>query len=478
MLAVSLAGCAPDLGALPRLNPFSSYASTQSLAPGGAAVWPRDDWWKVYNDTQLNGLVDEALQGSPSLASAQARLRVAEAQARQAGAARLPSVSADAEVTRMKQSYNNGVPADFVPQDWNNSSRAALDFSYDFDFFGKNRAALRAATGEAEAARADAAQARLVLVTSVLAAYSDLARLYADRDAADEALAVRTSTADLFAKRAQNGLEHQGSLSQVQALQASAQAELAALDEEIALTRNRLAALAGQGPDRGLALVRPTLSVSEMVGIPQNLEADLLGRRPDIIAARLRAEAAAQRIKVAKAAYYPNVNLSAYLGYQSLGLSDLTKAGSEIGGIGPAISLPLFTGGQVEGGYRAARAEYDAAVASYNDTLAHALQDVADAATSQRALGARLEASLRALDAAQKAHAIALQRYKGGLTSYLEVLNAEGTLIDNRRAVADLQARAFTLNVAMMKALGGGFGSGGSTPNDLSPAAGVNAAQG
>jgi outer membrane protein TolC len=176
-----------------------------------------------------------------------------------------------------------------------------------------------------------------------------------------------------------------------------------------------------------------------------------------VVAARLTAEAEAKQIKATKADFYPNVNLVGLVGFQSLGLNMLTKGGSSFGSIGPAITLPIFESGQLQGAYRGARAKYDAAVASYDETLVRALKDVADSAVSAKALDVRLAKSREAFDAAQGAYDLTRQRYSRGLGTYLDVLTAEDSLIANRRAVADLETRAFNLDVALIRALGGGY---------------------
>ena len=458
MAALLLSGCAtiPNLGAAPQVKPAQAYAASQSFqAP--AADWPDGAWWTVYGDDQLAALINEALSGAPDLAQAEARVRQAQALAEQSRAATLPQLSAGAQAGVQKQSYNNGIPAAFVPQGWNDVGQASLNLSYEFDFWGKNRAALAAATSDAEAARADAAAARLALSTSIASAYADLAQLYADRDAATDAVTVRQRTSGLIGERLGQGLENQSAAEQAHAGLAASQAQLAAVDESIGLTRDRIAALMGQGPDRGLKIGRPMPGAIKAFGLPQGLQADLIGRRPDVAAARLRAQAASQRIKSAKAEFYPNVNLSALIGLQSLGLSSLVKAGSGYGAVTGALSLPIFSAGRLEGAYRGRRAEYDAAVASYDSTLTHALQDVADVAVSERALGTRLSRSQEALGASQRAYDLAQARYRGGLSPYLDVLTAEDSLIANRRAVADLQTRAFALDIDLVRALGGGF---------------------
>jgi NodT family efflux transporter outer membrane factor (OMF) lipoprotein len=248
-----------------------------------------------------------------------------------------------------------------------------------------------------------------------------------------------------------------GSVRQVQARHAAAEADLLALDEQIVLQRHRIAALLGAGPDRGLTLTRPAINLAQPLGLPQELSAELLGRRPDIVAARLRAEAAARRIDQATAAFYPNVNLVAFVGVQSLGLDQLTKHGSSIGSVGPALSLPIFDGGRLRSQLRGSEAEYAQAVASYDQAVVQALQEVADAAASRRSLGGQLARTDDAVNAARESWRIQHNRYSGGLATYLDVLAAEDVLLANLRTQTDLQSRSFTLDVALVRALGGGY---------------------
>ena len=149
--------------------------------------------------------------------------------------------------------------------------------------------------------------------------------------------------------------------------------------------------------------------------------------------------------------------MSALIGLQALGLGNLVEGNSVYGSVGPAISLPIFSAGRLQGAYRGATADYDAAVAAYDETLIQAVREVADVATRQRALQTRLAASRSALAASQRAYDLVEARYRGGLSPYFEVLSAEDALNANRRAVADLEASAFALDVALVRALGGGF---------------------
>jgi len=458
VITALLAGCAhmPHLGPAPAIEPVQSYDTEKSFA-APQTNWPSSQWWTSYKDPQLNELIDEAMKNSPDMIQAQAVIHTAEGYAQQAGATLLPSLDANISAAEVKQSYNNGVPAAFVPQGLQDTGRATLDFKYEFDFWGRNRSALQAALTALEAAKVEMAQSRLVLSTAVANAYAELAQNYADDDAAKEALTIRKKSASLVKERFKNSLENQGRVNQAEAARATAEADVAAVNEKIGLTKNRIAALLGKGPDRGLTITRPKIDILHPFGLPTQAKVDLLGRRPDIVAARLLTEAAAKNIDQAKANFYPNINLAAYFGLESLGLNLLTKSGSTIAGFGPAINLPIFDGGRREGSYRASRGEYEQAVANYNTTLTKALQDVADAAVSEKSQAVRVQKAKEALNQSQKAYQVALNRYKGGLSNYLDVLTAEDALIINRRNYADIQARAFTLDIAMVRALGGGF---------------------
>jgi NodT family efflux transporter outer membrane factor (OMF) lipoprotein len=274
---------------------------------------------------------------------------------------------------------------------------------------------------------------------------------------AERAAQSRQETLDLVVRRVANGADNRSASQQARAGVATAKANVAEIDEDIGLARNRLAALMGEGPDRGLAIERPGAAMIQGFGLPPSLAADLIGRRPDLVAARWRAEADAKRIGVARAQFYPDINLVADIGFEALHLHNFFKVGSDIGSVGPAVTLPIFEGGRLRANLRGADADYAEAVATYDATLTQALQDVADAATSERALTERLAQSQAALAADEDAYRIAKLRYDGGLADYQSVLLSEDAVLVNRRVVVDLQARAFTLDIELVKALGGGF---------------------
>jgi NodT family efflux transporter outer membrane factor (OMF) lipoprotein len=250
MLAMAACASIPDLGSAPEPRAAQSIAASQTLGQGDG-LWPDEGWWKIYRDAQLDRLMEEGLAGSPDMAAAAARFRQASAAAQQAGAPLLPSIDANASAVATRQSYNMGFPKDFVPKGWLGTGQATLDLNFDLDLWGRNRAALAAATSEAEAARIDAQRARLVLTTGVADAYADLARLFDQRAIQERALDIRSASQKLVAQRQRNGLETRGSVRQADATVASARAALAGIDQSIAIRRHQIAALIGAGPDRG-----------------------------------------------------------------------------------------------------------------------------------------------------------------------------------------------------------------------------------
>lgn len=461
LLCALLAGaCAPmpHLGApvLSRAPAVQRDAATLNI---GSAEWPGEGWWKRYGDAQLDQLIAEALAQSPDLAAAAARIRIADGYARQAGAALLPSVTASGAVNETLLSKNNGVPAQIVPGGWNDTGAIGLGINLDLDLWGRNRATLRAARLDAEAARYEAEQAKLSLTTGIASAYAELAALYAQQDSLKAAVAIRTQTLALVEQRVEQGLDTEAVRRQARARLEAVRSNLAATNEAIGLAGNAIAALVGAGPDRALSIGRPALAALTVQSLPQNASIDLIGRRPDVAAARARAEAAQQMVRAAKAEFYPNVSLTGLIGLQSFGLDNLFKSNSAFGAAGPAVSLPLFRGGALQGQYRARRGQYDEAIAYYDRTVIEALHETADAMTSRSLLVSRLESSRSALADFEEANRLARLRYAQGLSTYLDVLAAEEGVLDSRLTVARLQTRAFALDVALVRALGGGFRS-------------------
>jgi NodT family efflux transporter outer membrane factor (OMF) lipoprotein len=453
-----LGACAhvPDIDAPARPRPLETLASARSFdAPPGD--WPTGSWWQAFGDTQLDEWVAEALATSPSLEQAGARVREAAARAWLARAARLPSLGLNAAADERKLTYRGLFPPNAIPHGWNDVGRATLDFSWELDFWGRNRMALEGAVSEARASEAENAAARVLVTTSVAQTYMQLQGLFVQSDLAREALKAAESSERLVRRRLAEGLETETALEQARARSNQATADVAEVGEQTSLARDALAALAGQGPDRGLQVRRTGLSARRPFGLPAALAADLLGRKPEVVAARWRVEAAARRVGVAKTAFYPNVNLLAFIGFESLGLKNLGASGSDTGSVGVAIHLPIFDGGRLAANYRAAGAQYDAAVAGYDAALTQALRETADAAQGLQSLEARLRPTQAALASAEKAYRLAQRRYEAGLADFQSVLTTEDAMLQIRRGEAALRTRGVLLDIALIKALGGGF---------------------
>jgi NodT family efflux transporter outer membrane factor (OMF) lipoprotein len=446
----------PDLGVKPLPHAALDYASSRSLE-GSRSAWPSNGWWRSYGDRQLDGLIDEALARSPDLAAASARVRQAQGLTQQAGAALLPQIDATAQIADQNQSRNILGPGGHVAKGWHDTGLSAGSFSFDLDLFGKNRAALRAAKNDAAAAQFEAEETRLILTTNIASAYAQLAALYSQRDNLEAALDLRTKTLQLVQQRYDAGLDTLDALKQAEARIPQTRADITATNEAIELDKHALAQLVGQGPDRALSIERPAAGTLKGQGIPADASIALIGRRPDIAAARMRVEAAADRIKVARAAFYPDINISALVGLQSLGLGSFFSSGSQFASVTPAVTLPLFHGGALQGQYRGRRGQYDEAVADYDGLVIQALRETADTLTSQKKLDERLAQSRSALASYEQALRVAQTRYEHGLTPYLNVLTAEESVVDARLAVAQLEANSFTLDVQLVRALGGGF---------------------
>lgn len=449
--ALLLAGCASYQGIAPEAR-LNDAPVAQAGAP---SVTVAPDWWREFGDPQLNALVEDALRGNPNLGVARARLRRAQAFTEAAQAARLPQVNGSAEVTHQLYSENGLVPAPLAGS-VDDDSLLRISGSWELDFFGKNKAAFDASLGAARAAEADVAAARIVLASNVSRTYFQLVRLQEQLAVARRTLAQREEQLRLVQQRVSVGLDTNLELRQSEGALPDARQQAEALQEQAQLTRNALAALVAR-PDVPAIGALPALSTFATGTAVPALPADLLGRRPDVAAARWRVEAAGHDIASAKAQFYPSVNLVVFVGLSSLGLNRLVDAGSAQWGVGPALRLPIFDGGRLRANLRGKTADYDAAVESYNAAVLEAVRETTDQVASLQSIGRQQAEQRQALAAAESAYQIATQRYQAGLGTYLHVLAAETGVLNQRRQGVDLAARALDARVGLFRALGGGY---------------------
>jgi NodT family efflux transporter outer membrane factor (OMF) lipoprotein len=431
------------------------FQTTQSL-PAENGHWPAPNWADQFGDAQLKALIDEALKNSPTIAQARARIAAAQAYSETAKASTLPSINASYSLKREQLSGSAYVPPPYAGS-WQTENDGLLSASYDLDLWGKNREALKASVSDLEATRADSEVVKLTLTTTIARTYNQLARLYVLHDIAQQEVQRREAIDRITAARIATGLDTEVERKTAQADLASARSTLAAYDGNILTTRYQLAALMGEGPDRGLAIARPALGVGDEVRLPDNLPADLVGRRPDIVAARWRVDAITHEVKEAKAEFYPDINLSAAIGLDAFGFGKFLTAASRTASAGPAISLPIFDAGALRAQLRGRYADFDEAVASYNQTLIGALSEVATQLAQIRSSDTQLADAQAAQQAAREADDLAMTQYKGGLTNQLTVLNADMTALQADEAVANLVMNRRDQKIALASALGGGY---------------------
>ncbi len=453
-ILITLGGCASYAGiaaVAQQVTPTSVGLETTA----GASPTISAEWWRSFGDTTLNGLVERALAGNPTLKVAQARVARADAAIASTRAADGLQITGSLDATRQLFSENS-----IYPPPLGGSVRtigtAQLGASYEFDFFGRNRAAIEAALGTQRAAQADLQAARTVLASTVARAYVQLGRLFEQREVAARTLKQRDETLALVKQRVQSGLDTNVELRQGEGALPESRQLIEQLDEQIMLARHALAALTAHAPNALDLLVAPLRTV-QAIALPTALPADLLARRADISAARWRIEAAASDVQSAKAQFYPNINLTAFAGLSSIGLNRLIGTGSEQWGVGPALRLPIFDSGRLRANLRGKTVDLDAAVESYNSAVLDAVHDAADQISSLRSIALQRAQQAGAQTAAEAAYDLAAQRFKAGLSTYLTVLNAESSVLNQRRQAVDLKARALDVQIALIRALGGGY---------------------
>ncbi|MEO8810571.1 MAG: efflux transporter outer membrane subunit [Rhodanobacter sp.] len=482
-LTLALAGCASSGGLHPDGSPIDAGAlkARQSLAgtPVSPAAWPSADWWTGLNDPQLDQLMSEALKDNPSLAIADARAREAQAQVGFADAARLPTLNASGSVSGAR------LPPNILPGGGGSenggdggaggSQQAArshfmlakyadLDFKWSLDLWGGKRAAWEAALGTARASDVAARAARVELSGNVARAYAQLGYAFTQHDLARAELVRAIDARQLTRQRVTAGIDNKIQLRQGDAEVASAQQQGALARRAIDSARSSLSVLLGKGPDRGLEIQRPHTLTPAQLAIPSSLPVELIGHRADLVAARWRVEAASKDIKSAKTEFLPNVSIGALAGFIAVGSGSPFSLPQRFYEFGPTLSLPIFDGGRLRANLNGKDAQYDLAVAQYNQTLVRALNQVSDGVSAMRSLDEQLAAQQRAEAAARDAYELSQQRYKAGIGSYLESLSVRQQLLGAERGTAQLKAQKVDLSVQIIEALGGGFQPRGDAP--------------
>lgn len=436
--------------------PANTLKTGNSIHDAKPMAWPTEAWWEALGDAQLNKLVEAAIADNPTLKIAQARVRLAQSMAGVARSATLPQVNADASIDRQRFS-SQGVAPPPIAGTWRWLSNAQVSMAYDLDLWGRDHDLLAAALNDTQVASAEAQASRLALETAVVRSYIQLWYEYALLDSVRDSLAQRERILDVTRRRYKAGLASAIDVTAVETTLPAGQREEERLEEAIALLRNQLAALIGKGPGDGETITRPALTLHGEVGLPSNVPADLVGRRPDIAAQRWRVEAAGHGIEAAKAAFYPNINIVAFAGLQAFGFSKFLSASSSVRGVTPALSLPIFDGGRLRGQLGEQTALYDAAVEQYNATLIQALLEVANTVTQMESVESQRHLAERALANARKAHTLADRSFRAGITDSLPALSARLALLSEEEQATKVEMERLENYANLMAALGGGL---------------------
>ncbi|KUY88223.1 MULTISPECIES: efflux transporter outer membrane subunit [unclassified Burkholderia] len=471
-VAMALGGCVPT-GFLPSLSLHAPAddALARTAGPGVDGAWPAPDWVKQLQDPQLDALVAEASQNNPDLQVAQARLRIAQAQLQQFDSLTGLTGTAGATVSRARMPKPGDdvanvsvggyrVPVEIFGDPNVSPSSVFVGLNYQLDLWGKNRAATKSLMSLREAARVEAEQVRLTLAVAIVTVYCQLDQAYATQDLLQQKLKVSQRVTTVLRERTARGLDNAYDASDASIKRSKLLAQIALNDEQIKLAQLQLGVLSGRGPERGLALQRPRVGALAGGALPARLPADLLGRRPDIVAARLRVEAAFANADSTRAQFYPDVNLVALGGVFALTPASLFSRDALGASVGPAISLPVFDRGRLKAKLGADVAQADVAIGLYNKTVDDALGQVAQIVTSLRTSQTLVAQQQDAVAAAQKIVEIATDRHRRGVLMQKDVDVADLTLIDERAQMIALLGRQRTLRVGLIGALGGGFDAG------------------
>jgi NodT family efflux transporter outer membrane factor (OMF) lipoprotein len=452
-LALGLIGCVVPRHEAPAVAVLDESAlglMQEPLVP----VTPQ--WWRAFGDPQLDQLVDDAGRNSPSLAQALARVRLAQAQHRAIDAANEPhfTVDGDASWQRFSEHY-------YIPPPYGGStywvSQAAANLHWDLDFWGHQAALIGQSRSLSAASALDLAAARLALAGSIAQAYVDLDRAWQLLDIATRLEAQRAQLLKLTQQRRAAGLDTQIEVKIAESGLPQARAARLQAESSRDLAVHRLTALAGYGVDRYAQFVRPQLQLEVALPLPEQLPLDLLARRPDVLAARMRVTAATAGREAAYAAFYPDLSLKGFVGVQSIGLDNLLKGGSVVYGVGPALHLPIFDSQRLRAAYQGATAELDESIANYNASVLNAVRESADQLALYESFAKQITELEHTLQTATEAYELARKRYAAGLATQLVVLNAESRVLDVRREVAAAKSNHVIARVTLLLMLGGSF---------------------
>lgn len=462
-VAIAMAGC--SIPAKLNRPPVRDDVPLAGLETGHRAGWPDAAWWKQYNDPQLDQLIELATKDSPDIAQASARVDSAQQNIRAATAQAGLSVNGSAQVARQRLSETGLIPPKFLGFTWYNQGDIGVQAQYDFDWWGKKRNSIESAVDQAHAAEAQHSAAALAIQSNVADTYfgwlADESRIAI----AKQAVQTAEQLEQIAQLRVKQGVDRPDTLQSAKAQTASARQMLVTIESSARIRLAALASLCGVAPAQ-LPALQPRALPDVTTGLPDNVGVDLIARRPDIAASLWQVESALRQTDVARAEFFPDVSISAMAGLSSIDLDKMFNAGSRVFGLTPAIHLPIFTGGLLDANYGVSKAQLGAAVAQYNSTILSAARDVSTQSLTADQIQGRRKEQAREIAANQQLLANAQSRAQRGVSDRRETLGAQAQLLQEQDSDVSLQAQALSTDVALIKALGGGYRT--STPEQAS----------
>jgi NodT family efflux transporter outer membrane factor (OMF) lipoprotein len=462
----------------PAPDAWKTQPPWQQAAPQDSI--PKGEWWKIYNDADLNAFEQQLLQANQSLAAARDRLSQARSLARVATADFFPQLSTDPSAVRERGSGNrplngeqlpliNGVP-EVVPPYTQSVYTIPFSINYEVDIFGRVRHNVEAANATLQSTAADLQNAQLVLTAELAADYFTLRELDAEYNVVQESVGYQQKGLDLINRQHTGGIVSGLEVAQQASLLDSTISQLSLVQESRAQYEHAIAVLLGQPASNTSVRVAPLQATPPPV--PLGVPSDVLERRPDIASAERQMAYENAQVGIARSAFYPHITLSGSGGYQSIDISSLLNAPSLFWSLGADALEPIFEGGRNRANLAAARAAYDQSVANYRQSVLTAFQQVEDGISNLSTLSQALTTQHAAVEDARRQLAIANNRYIGGATDYLNVITAQTALLTSQRLETQLLGQQMVSSVYLVKALGGGWDGSGVKDQQVHPQAG------
>ena len=415
----------------------------------------RGKWWEMYNDSQLNSLEEQLNSANQNIALADANFRAARALVKEARSQYFPTVTTSPSIIASRQS--SATRSNFSAGRVNVNYTLPFDATWEPDFWGRIRNTVVASASEAQATAADLQNVRLSVEAELAFDYYQLRALDAEKRLLDTTIEAYQQQLELTRVRFQTGIVSDEDVAQAETQLKTTQAQDTDLGVARAQFEHAIAVLTGQ-PASTFSLPNAPLN-AQPPSVPVGLPSQLLERRPDVAAAERRVAEANAEIGVTKAAFYPSLTLGAAGGFESTSIASWFTWPARFFSLGPTLTQTLFDKGRRKAATEVSLAQYDATVANYRQTVLTSFQEVEDNLAALRILSHELEEQNDAVSSSQRALSLATERYKSGIDSYLNVITAQATLLNNQRTAVNLQMQEMTASVELIKALGGGWNS-------------------